>query len=85
MAAVDKAARVQREVRDTLQKFEGTRARIKDIRTQRIRTKRAWAIKTAEERRFLRDNSGRQMQSPGRNEKKSHVIVMDLRSLVLKH
>ena len=64
--AVDKAGTVQRGVRDTLQAFERSRARIKDQRTQRIRSKRAWAIKAAEERRFLRDHSGREMRGEGK-------------------
>ncbi|KAF9948575.1 hypothetical protein BGZ72_009517, partial [Mortierella alpina] len=58
--AVDKAATVQREVRHTLQEFVGARARIKYQRTRRIRSKRVWAIKAAEERRFLCDHAGRE-------------------------
>ena len=53
LLAIDNAAKAQRAVREKLQEFEHSQARTKDKRTQRIRTKRIWAKKAADERRWI--------------------------------
>ncbi|KAF9555450.1 hypothetical protein BGW38_009252, partial [Lunasporangiospora selenospora] len=48
---IEKAQRVRRKQRDPLQSFYLSAAAKKDRRTQDLRTKRAWAILAADERR----------------------------------
>jgi hypothetical protein len=55
MADIDSAHRLRQSYRDVLRGFEQSRARTKDIHTQRLRTERAWSKLAAAERRYITD------------------------------
>ncbi|KAF9560849.1 hypothetical protein EC968_005983 [Mortierella alpina] len=59
-AALDAARARQREVGPVLKAFEGSKARVRDLRNQRLRTQRAYAKLCASERTYVRDHARRQ-------------------------
>lgn len=51
---INVAHKARTEHRDTLQEFESSNSRLKQLHTQRLRTKRTWAMLCAAERRHAR-------------------------------
>lgn len=57
MAEIDAAHSLRRSYSDKLRAFEKSRARQKDLLTQRLRTNRTWVKLTAAERQYIKDHA----------------------------
>jgi len=53
---IDRARQHHRSIEDNLKDFETGKPRIKDLHTQRLRTMRAWAKITSDERRYIKEH-----------------------------
>ncbi|KAF9571998.1 hypothetical protein EC968_010475 [Mortierella alpina] len=63
-AEIDTANKLHRNLRGTLKNFESSKARLKDLHQQRLRTKRTWAKLAAHERRYVKNHATEQNTSP---------------------
>ncbi|KAF9557979.1 hypothetical protein EC968_007327 [Mortierella alpina] len=63
-AEIDTANKLHRNLRGTLKNFESSKARLKDLHHQRLRTKRTWAKLAARERRYVKNHATEQNTSP---------------------